>query len=537
MADIKNFIHEMQNFDLNVISLLDTCTAFEQVATMPQSDLKFQKKCLYVGSCQEAARLSTPPKHCIFLLVEDSSAPKAEMIQNNTVIMSKCAQNADILFLHSRKWLSEYTAYLENSNLLLRTFLDHRENALFHLIDTAASLLQNPIVILDANCGILTASVSYQVEDALWLQNLTMGYCSYGQIMELQSFLDSASSLAPYAPLTVVSNTSASRLCIGKLILSKENMGTIIVFETTTPLSKMNRKLFSLIAQLAAATIYNYYEAQKTSNEHDEDYIFIECLSGKLKSYGSFLERIKNTPFQAASSYRVIIIDVDHFENFDPKKEVLRSYFSTLFKRSWMLWYHGNVIAIVSGSGVENISAILEKGISFFAEKSLRLAVSDVFDNIFYIEIFYRQALATLRFSTALHPDHMFSYYNDYKFYSLLDTALLTSNLSQYLDSRLRKMEDYDTANNTDYYYTVWRYLFCGQNLSQTASALHVHKNTVSYRIAKAKILFCIDFDDTGTVFQLMYSFKIKQMLTALPPDERRAALEKATQYPYEILC
>lgn len=481
MADIQDFIHEMQNFDLHILSLSETCAAFTQVAMLSQIASGLRKNCLYVGSCQEAAALSPTPKQCLFLLVEDGFSPGKELTNTNTVILSGYAQNTDILFLQSQKWLSEYTAYLENSHLLMRAFLEPRKDSLHHLIDTASRLLQNPFIVLDANCGILASSTSYQVEDALWLQNLAMGYCSYGQIMEIQSFFDSAGSLKPFEALTVAPSTSATRMCIGKLILARENMGTMIVFETTTPFSKMNRKLFSLIAEMAATTIHHYYETQKTSNEHDEDYIFIECLSGKLCSYGSFLERIKNTPFQVPSTYHVIIIDVEHFENFDPKKEVLRSFFSTLFKRSWMLWYQGNVIAIVDSGGLSGLSETLQKGVPFFAEKSLRLAVSDCFDNIFYIDKFYKQAMATLRFSTAFHPDAMFSYYNDYKFYSMMDTVHKNSSLAQFFDNRLQLMQEYDKNNNSDYFVTVREFLFCNQSLTETSSALHVHKNTVSF--------------------------------------------------------
>lgn len=537
MANIRDFIDEMQTLDLHVLSLQKDHAAFTQAAILPQGDCELQKNCLYVGSSQEIASLSPPPERCLFLLVEDGLGLPEKFQDNNTVILSGCAQNADILFFQSQKWLAEHTAYLENSNLLLKAFLEHRQDSLHYLIDTSSGLLKNPVIVLDANCGILTASSAYQVEDALWLQNLAMGYCSYGQIMELQSFFDASAGLGPFEPLTVVSSSSTTRLCISKLILNRENMGTMIVFEATTPFSKMNRKLFSLAAEMAASTIYNYYESQKTSNEHDEDYIFIECLSGKLRSYGSYLERIKNTPFQIPSIYHVIVIDVDRFENFDPKKEILRSYFDGLFRRSWMLWYQGNVIAIVDIRGLSSVSEALEKGIPFFTEKSLRLAISDSFDNIFYIEKFYRQAMATLRYSTAMHPEAMFSYYNDYKFYSLMDTVRQSANPAQFFDNRLRTMQEYDKKNNTDYGETVREFLFNSQNLVKASSALHVHKNTVSYRIAKAKTLFGIDFADADTVFQLMYSYKIQQLFTALPGDDKGAALEKAARYPYEILC
>lgn len=34
-----------------------------------------------------------------------------------------------------------------------------------------------------------------------------------------------------------------------------------------------------------------------------------------------------------------------------------------------------------------------------------------------------------------------------------------------------------------------------------------------------------------------MYSYKIQLLLSSLPVDDKRAAFEKAAQYPFEILC
>ena len=535
MAEIIDFILEMREYELELLNSNTNNKCFSQIGLISEVTDDFQKDYLYIGSWSQISQRPVLPQNGMFLLINDTGPVPEPFIKANTVILSRLAPNHDILFFKARQWLNEYSEYLEASNHLLKTYLKHTEDTLKQLINQAAVLLRNPVVILDANCKILASSEAYMVEDVFWLQNMVKGYCAYEQIIELQSFMDSHPKALGGEPFIITSSFSANRLFVSKLQTEEENMGIQIVFETTTPFSKMNRKLFSLIAGLTTVVIHGNYEKNRTLNEYSEDNILIECLSGELKSYAGYQERIRNSPFQEPSLYRVILIEVEHFENFDPRKVILRTYFSGLFRRSWMLWYRGNVVSIVDVKDAVDIQSVLEKGSSFFQEKSLRFGISDVFENIYNIEQYYHQGLSALWLSTRLKPQQMFAYYNDYKFYEMARLVLTQPNPHQYLNQKLIEIWEYDRKYNTEYYHTLREYLFSGQNLSKTAKALHVHKNTVSYRINKAKTLFSIHFDCVEEIFCLMYSFYMKDLMD-IQPDETKDSLHMS-HYPFNMLC
>lgn len=541
MAEIKNFVSEMRLYNLEFVSCRESCLKFSQV--LPLSSCggaagDFQRECLYVGSCSQAAAMKTKAEDGLFLLMEDASPIPGWLKDDNTVIVSKYVQSPDLLFFQARQWLSEYTAYLESSNILSQVFFSPKGSLLPRLMDTGAKLLGNPMILLDANFRILTGSSSYPAEDPVWQQNLSRGYCSYEQNMELKGFLENGCGQQDDGERDIFSSAfSSSRICVKSLNMHREHMGSLLIFESCTPFSKMNRRLLSFLASLACSAVYSSYERDKTLNEFDEDYIFIECLSGKLRSYGNYLDRIKNTPFAAPASYHVILIDVTHFEHFDPKKEILRNYFSRIFKRSWMLWFRGNVVAIVDIAGFKGLPEALEKGNDFFRSKCLRMAASDCFTNIYYIEKYYRQAMVTERFSALMHPESMFSYYNEYKFFDLLASVSPDLDLTQYVDSRIIHIAKYDEKNRAEYGETLRVFLSCGQNLARTSSALHIHKNTVSYRISRAKELFSLDLSDAEECFRLACSYKILEILKLTPEHGDRAVPGKTPLHPYTMLC
>ncbi len=535
MAEIRDMIREMSDYGLCSLNIVERNASFSCIKLLKEELGLSREECLYIGSVSQIGLLKKGSSGGIFLLVTDEGVLSDDFVKNNTVILAEMVQNVDTLYRHCCRWLSEYSKYLEASEQIFQTLLDFSDGSLQRLLNEAADILKNPLVVLDANCKILASSKSYEVEDEIWRQNLARGYCTYEQIIELQRLADEETPEKNKKCQVVSSSFYRNRMCINRLQTPEETLGMLIVFEVSTPFSKMDRKLLIRIAQLAAIVIHRNYERLRTLNEYSEDNIVIECLSGELKSYASYLERIRNTPFNEPSSYRIILIDVENFENFDPRKEILRSYFNKLFRRAWMLWYRGNVVAIVDVGDADDILAVLARGDAFFREKRLRLGISDVFKNIYYIEQYYRQGISALKLAERFGAKEYLLFYNDYKFYDMLQVIVDQPGAEAYLDCRLTDILEYDKKNNTEYYRTIEKYIFSGQNPARAAEELHVHKNTVSYRISKAKTLFSLSFDHVEEVFRLMYSYKIKQMMPSVS-DEKRGA-EQKKKYPYDFLC
>lgn len=536
MARISDMISDMSNYGVSFTAINEKFVSFSQVDLISDNITKIQnsKNTLFVGTVSNIRNNSSMCPGGIYFLISDQPDLPENFKKRNTVILCESIINPEILYDACKKWLSDYEKYLENAEQIFEILLDDSEDNLYHLLDKAASLIKNPMILLDANCKILAYSHSYDIEDDIWKQNIMRGYCTYEQIMELQALSEDENFSIAKSKI-VTSDFYQNRIYIHKLKRDDELMGTLVILEESTPFSKMDKKLSIKIAQTSSLMIYHNYERLRTLNEYSEDNIFIECLSGELKSYGSFLERIRNTTFNRPCKYRVAIIDVDKFENFDPRKEILRSFFNSIFHKAWMLWYRGNVVAIIDTKNAEDIGSIFEKNKLFFEEKKLRLGVSDEFENIYNIKTYYSQCRSVLNLSGEFGNEKFYFMYNDFKFYDMLQNVTENFNADQYLDNRLAKIQEYDLNNNTEYYMTIKKYIFSGQNLSRAADELHVHKNTVSYRINKAKEIFSLTFDDVEEIFQLMYSYKLKYMIDKYAL-ENREKLNK-DKYPFDFTC
>ena len=80
---------------------------------------------------------------------------------------------------------------------------------------------------------------------------------------------------------------------------------------------------------------------------------------------------------------------------------------------------------------------------------------------------------------------------------------------SAFIHPSLTEIKEYDRQNGTDYFATLQAYCenLCRKN--DTAHSLHIHRNTLLYRLQKINELFEIDTSDNQTLEQLFISFKL----------------------------
>lgn len=85
--------------------------------------------------------------------------------------------------------------------------------------------------------------------------------------------------------------------------------------------------------------------------------------------------------------------------------------------------------------------------------------------------------------------------------------------LKDFVMEILGELIQHDEENNSDYVNTLQVYLEEGGNIGETAQKLYVHRNTIKYRITKVEEILNIDLEDTNTVFNLQFAFKIRKYL------------------------
>ena len=83
---------------------------------------------------------------------------------------------------------------------------------------------------------------------------------------------------------------------------------------------------------------------------------------------------------------------------------------------------------------------------------------------------------------------------------------------NNYMPKSLEKIKEYDVENMTEFLPTLKSYVFNQKNTKETASELHIHRNTLLYRINKIEELFGISLDSAEDFLYIMMIFYMQDL-------------------------
>ena len=95
------------------------------------------------------------------------------------------------------------------------------------------------------------------------------------------------------------------------------------------------------------------------------------------------------------------------------------------------------------------------------------------------------------------------SAYDELGFYRLVDAAHTAGAVEDFVREWLGVLLDYDDCKSSELVHTLSEYLDCGGNYDESAAALHIHRSTLRYRLARIGELSGRDLRNVDTRFNL----------------------------------
>lgn len=149
-----------------------------------------------------------------------------------------------------------------------------------------------------------------------------------------------------------------------------------------------------------------------------------------------------------------------------------------------------------------------------------KLGVSLLFTELGKMRIGYHQAKSALQIGRELNPDAIEYHYSKYYLQDMLSYYQNKFSLDdisvRYLEQLSDDKEGYINRNIL----LLYHYLNTERNISLTAKQVHMHRNSVIYRLQKIQDMLHLDLNDADVRMRLMITFKIMQMQGKLPVEE-----------------
>jgi Sugar diacid utilization regulator len=139
------------------------------------------------------------------------------------------------------------------------------------------------------------------------------------------------------------------------------------------------------------------------------------------------------------------------------------------------------------------------------------VGVGSSYNYIEEMKLSYQEAKNTIKISKILNSKEQVYFYNNLGVYAFLSQIKNDKFLDNYMNSKLKRLEDADKIQDGCLCDTLESYLDNNCNANATAEALFIHRNTMRYRMDKIKKIIGTELTDVSFFLELKLAFAIKK--------------------------
>lgn len=401
------------------------------------------------------------------------------------------------------------------------------------IVETAAELLQNPLIVFDASFKIVAHSGQEDIDDYIWSENIRKGYCSYDFIAAVNRLDSVRRGRQSEGSYEVTCEETANSKLISQIKINGKQIGNVLLLGCRTPFRPIDNGLLTITATILAEEMGKSSYYRNTRNMKVEDFI-CTLLDEKLQDSLVIQDRLQSAGLSFGSQLLVLAFDLSGYEGARRYDDYLRERLQQLFPGSPSTYYEGGIVLIHDGClPKEPARGRLQL---FLEQTGIALGISSVFSSLTQCRTHYLQAVSAIRLGRILCPERRLTSYADVQLYDLLPADVLSGEENLYHHPELLKLQQYDTAHESNLYHTFFIYLKNNRNMQLASEELYIHRNTLRYKLDQIARLLDADFNDSEKMLAYYVSYKVtdfcskaRQQPALLPARQRLLCAARST--------
>lgn len=266
------------------------------------------------------------------------------------------------------------------------------------------------------------------------------------------------------------------------------------------------------IVQRACSILYRSASRETDPIRAHMKVFAVQMFSGQIKTQNDIDLWTRTTGFFPEGSYRLYAIEAG---SHAPKHllslikhnigRFLPKYLSILSEDRLFVLHYGIT------QEQKNSSGLMHEIGAFLGALQAKCGISGYFDDLLLLEAYRFQAVSSLR--AGIRDGRTLT-----PFYAFFLSSILNGKLFQLPPEactlpELQRLEDYDRTHGTALVQTLICYIESLNNTTLSARALHLHRNSMLYRIEKIEQIMGISLKRKETVYPLAMSLFARGML------------------------
>lgn len=412
---------------------------------------------------------------------------------------------------HLLRKLFQKSQRIDNAYFRLSDCLLQRKS-LDQIMETAEELLDNPLFLSDTSTRVLSFSNPNSlrnVDDELIRCVLKHGFVlsEYFEKYDYANLLTMIEQQEKAFYLKSEYEEKRDRIIV-KVTVNRRYFGWIVLYPLHDEFQDGDCEIMDILSNVLSLELERNKIGFALSCREN---LLMELLSGHVSSLEDFQNRAKGFDWVPQNDFYIMAISFKENYHYPDKERTITAYknhLGLIYPKYKSICIDNILLLLLETDDLHSVIMTLE---GFFNSYHLAAGCSRHFTNILDFKKYYEQAMNIFRLGRRMHPEGTVYCYRDYYLYHLLTRFGETHQLKHYCLPEVTELVQYDKLNNSSYLDTLRVYLR-SRNVATAAGELHIHRNTMNYRIQKIEEITHLNLNEGDDLYKLWFSLLILEM-------------------------
>lgn len=486
---------------------------YDKYASRPESLLADH---IYVTNASSMVDTSLMAKYH-FIVIEDRLLPE-RALENSPPKLIALNKDEDLAAVMTilEKLFAEQRRMGECSIKLLQAC--QKGYTIQQLLDLGYQLLNNPLLLVDISLCFIAHSGGNNIEnEPLWEWTLSKGYVDKEYARSVMTD-DSTNEKDAGEEVLVIWETGLlnHRQLVGRVLKNKRPLAYLKLLEYHHPITDCDEEILIMLCNVLAMNMEDTNAIVNASNSLSDTFL-TALLNQKMYDHAAIEERERMYGLKLYKNLFAVVIRIDNRQNTNDRLYYLKRIFQNFFNRQTVIIYNGQLVILLD-TITEEIQNAREMAafVSLLEENDCTAGISKIFYHLYDFCEHYKQAYNALNLGDLLKKTSRILNYDELIIPHMILSFRGETNIRNLIHPVVKTLKDLDQKKGSNFLETLMAYINHNQDTTLTAKSLHIHYNTLKYRINRIIEITNIDFSDSETLFNIQLSVKVNDILGCL---------------------
>lgn len=406
---------------------------------------------------------------------------------------------------------------MQQEDILFQICQLPKADSLQQLCDLTYHITGHPVFVSDMAHTILAYTRCVDIPDPVWQSTIVGAELDKNTLVQDREVgIVHKNSIVIQKPVLVEDDNVPYPRFIRTLVDQGNPIGIMVVTSYIQPFSEGDAELIELISSFMIPMLKKerYFVS---SNSKTVENFFIQLLEGKKMRPGQAEKRLRVLDYNRRPYMYLLTVCLRSQSTTSGSIEQLTERFLQLNHCHAFLFNSTLICIYGSDQDITHWATQAPALHRLMQEEGLIAGVSRQIIGFEQLQDYYRQANAALTVGMKLEREQTTYFQYDKLSSFLLFERLSQEDLLRFCHQKIQLLGEYDAAHDTALCMTLQVYLEQAKSLVKTAEILHIHRNTVHYRINRCMELMNTTLEDGGEIFSYILSLQILEYLKRSP--------------------